>query len=154
VSEPVRDTVTIAATPEAIWQVLHDPAALARVLPGVESLVSDGPDRYRGVLVAKTGFFTVRADLTASLLDAEKPQHVRLELAGKVRRIGGEFVASVPLDLTPIDDGHTKLDYAVDVQLSGQLAQMGGSRIGDGLRAQVGDLIRNLEREAAGSAGG
>ncbi|HYU51215.1 MAG TPA: SRPBCC domain-containing protein [Candidatus Limnocylindria bacterium] len=154
-TEPIRDTATIAASAEAIWAILHDPAALARVLPGVESLEPDGPDRYRGVLVAKAGFFTVRADVTASLLDADPPRHVRLELAGRVRSIGGDFVASVPLDLTPLEDGRTRVDYGVDVQLGGQLARMGGSRIGDGLRNQVADLIGNVEREvAAGSAGG
>jgi carbon monoxide dehydrogenase subunit G len=152
VAEPTQGTATISASPERIWTILHDPAALARILPGVESLEADGPDHFRGVIAAKTGFFTVRADVTASLLDADPPRHVRLELAGRVRSIGGEFVASVPLDLAPIDDGRTRVDYAVDVQLSGQLERMGGSRIGDGLRSQVADLIRNVEREATGAS--
>ena len=153
-SKPIRDTATISASPEAIWAILHDPAALARVLPGVESLEPDGPDRFRGLLVAKAGFFKIRADVTASLLDADPPRHVRLELAGRVRGIGGEYVASVPLDLTPIDDGRTRVDYTVGVELTGQLARMGGSKIGDGLRSQVDDLIRNVEREVAAAPGG
>jgi carbon monoxide dehydrogenase subunit G len=152
VAEPTRGTATISASPATIWTILHDPAALARILPGVESLEADGPDQFRGVIAAKTGFFTIRADVTVALLDADPPRHVRLELTGRVRSIGGEFVASVPLDLTPIDDGKTRVDYTVDVQLSGQLERMGGSRIGDGLRSQVADLIRNVEREAAGAA--
>ena len=151
-AEPTQGTATISASPEAIWRTLHDPAALARILPGVESLEADDPDRFRGVIAAKAGFFTVRADVTASLLDADPPRHVRLELAGRVRSIGGEFVASVPLDLRPIDGGRTQVDYTVDVQLSGQLERMGGSRVGDGLRSQVADLIRNVEREAAAAA--
>jgi 2-furoyl-CoA dehydrogenase large subunit len=152
--EPIRDTATISASPEAIWAILHDPAALARVLPGVESLEPDGPDRFRGVLVAKAGFFKIRAEVTASLLDADPPRHVRLELAGRVRGIGGEFVASVPLDLTPIEDGRTRVDYTVGVELTGALARMGGSKIADGLRSQVNDLIGNVEREAAAAPGG
>jgi carbon monoxide dehydrogenase subunit G len=153
-SEPIRDTATISASPAAIWAILHDSAALARVLPGVESLEPDGPDRFQGVLVAKAGFFKIRAEVTASLLDADPPRHVRLELAGRVRGIGGEFVASVPLDFTPIDDGQTRVDYTVGVQLTGLVARMGGSKIGDGLRSQVDDLIRNVEREAAAAPGG
>lgn len=152
-SEPISDTATISASPEAIWAILHDAAAMARILPGVESLEPDGPDRFRGVIAAKAAFFKVRADLTASLLDPDPPRHVRLELVGRVRGIGGEFVASVPLDLTPMDGGRTRVDYAVDVQLSGALERMGGSRIGDGLRSQVADLVRNVEREAAATSG-
>jgi carbon monoxide dehydrogenase subunit G len=152
-SEPISDTATISASSEAIWAILHDAAAMARILPGVESLRPDGPDRFRGVIAAKAGFFTVRADVTASLLDPDPPRHIRLELAGRVRSIGGEFVASVPLDLTPIDGGRTKVDYTVDVQLSGSLERMGGSRVGDGLRSQIADLIRNVEREAAAAPG-
>jgi carbon monoxide dehydrogenase subunit G len=106
------------------------------------------------VLVAKAGFFKIRADVTASLLDADPPRHVRLELAGRVRGISGEFVASVPIDLTPIDGGRTRVDYTVGVELTGQLARMGGSKIGEGLRSQVDDLIRNVEREAAATPGG
>jgi 2-furoyl-CoA dehydrogenase large subunit len=153
-SEPIRDTATIAASPETIWAILHDPAALARVLPGVESREPDGPDRFRGVLVAKAGFFKIRADVIAWLLDADPPRHVRLELAGRVRGIGGEYVASVPLDLTPIEEGRTRVDYTVGVELTGALARMGGSKIGDGLRSQVDDLIRNVEREAAAAPSG
>jgi 2-furoyl-CoA dehydrogenase large subunit len=154
VAEPTQGTATISASPEAIWAILHDPAALARILPGVESLEPDGPDRYRGVITAKAGgFFTIRADVTASLLDADPPRHVRLELAGRVRSIGGDFVASVPLDLTPTGDGQTHVDYAVDVRLTGQLERMGGSRVGDALRGQVADLIRNVERETAAAPG-
>jgi 2-furoyl-CoA dehydrogenase large subunit len=153
VAEPAQGTAAISASPEAIWAILHDPAALARILPGVESLEPEGPDRFRGVIAAKAGFFTVRADVTAALLDADPPRHVRLELTGRVRSIGGEFVASVPLDLTPIGDGQTRVDYTVDVQLTGQLERMGGSRIGDGLRSQVAELVRNVEREVAGAAG-
>jgi 2-furoyl-CoA dehydrogenase large subunit len=153
-SEPIRDTATISASQEAIWAILHDPAALARVLPGVESLEPDGPDRFRGVLVAKAGFFKIRADVIAWLLDADPPRHVRLELAGRVRGIGGEYVASVPLDLTPIEEGRTRVDYTVGVELTGALARMGGSKIGDGLRSQVDDLIRNVEREAAAAPSG
>jgi 2-furoyl-CoA dehydrogenase large subunit len=152
VSEPIRGTTTIAATPTAIWAVLHDPDALSRVLPGVDSLLADGPDRFRGVLAAKAGFFTVRADVTATLADPDPDRHVRLELAGKVRGIGGDFTASVPLDLTAIDDGRTRIDYSVDVRLTGQLESMGGSRVADGLAQQVGALVQNLEREAARTA--
>ena len=148
-SEPIRGATTIAATPAAIWVVLHDPEAPSRVLPGVDSLVADGPDRFRGVLSAKAGFFTVRADVTATLADPDPNRHVRLELVGKVRGIGGDFTASVPLDLTPTDDGRTRIDYTVDVRLTGQIERMGGSKVADGLAHQVEELVRNLEREAA-----
>jgi uncharacterized protein len=149
VSEPIHGTTAVTAPQAAVWAVLHDPEALSRVLPGVDSLVADGPDRFRGVLSAKAGFFTVRADVTATLADPEPNRHVRLELAGKVRGIGGDFTASVPMDLAATDDGGTQIDYTVDVRLTGQLESMGGSRVADGLAQQVGALVQNLEREAA-----
>ena len=71
-SELAKDRLVVRATPEAIRAVIDDPDALARVLPGAESLVPDGPGRWRGVLATRVGFMTVRADAVATLLTARE----------------------------------------------------------------------------------
>src|SRR5699024_10942975 len=84
-----RDSVAVSADPAAVWAVIDDPTALARVLPGAESLEPVGPGRWRGVLASKIGFMTVRAHVTASLHDADPPTHLRLELEGRPRGLAG-----------------------------------------------------------------
>lgn len=145
-SELVRETVRVAATRDAIWALLEDPASLARVLPGAESLVADGPDRWTGVLASKVGFLTVRADAVARLTDVRRPDHMRLEIEGRPRGLAGSFQASVPFDL--IDEGTgTRISYVVDLTVTGRLAAFGLPILRETLRKQVAQLVVNLDRE-------
>ena len=64
-------------------------------------------------------------------------------------RIGlvGGFTVSVPIDATTTDDGGTRGSYAVDLQLTGRLASFGAPILRAQVKAQVREMIANLERE-------
>ena len=143
-----RGSVVIDGTRDAIWAILDDPDALGRILPGCESIVRDGP-AFRAVLAAKTGFLTIRADVTATYHDADPPSHLRLDLDGRPRGITGAFQASIPFDLVALDEAHTEVRYSIDTTVSGALASFGGGLIGGALTGQVDTLVRNLGRELA-----
>lgn len=148
-SELVRETVLVAASRDAIWGLLDGPASLARVLPGAESLVADGPDRWTGVLASKVGFLTIRADAVARLTDVRRPDHMRLDIDGRPRGLAGSFQASIPFALAE-DDARTRISYAVDLRVTGRLAAFGVPLLRDTLRKQVAQLVANLDRELGG----
>ena len=148
-SEPIVDRVEIAGTPTAIWSILDDPAALGRVLPGCESIEPDGPDRLRLVLVSKLPMMTVRTDAVATFSERRPPTHLRLELDGTARRIGGSIRVVVPFDLEPVDAIRTQVTYSIDLTVSGMLAMAGTRAIRDALRTEIGALVRNVEHELA-----
>jgi 2-furoyl-CoA dehydrogenase large subunit len=149
------DRVEIAATPEAIWGVLDDPVALGRILPGCESIVRDAADRFSAVIASKVQFMTVRSDVVASLLEADRPRHLRLVLEGRPRGLGGSFRLDVPFDIAPAADGRSTVAYRVGLELGGSLAGFGGAMLTDTLRRQIGELVRNVDRELmAHPAGG
>jgi 2-furoyl-CoA dehydrogenase large subunit len=143
------DRVAVAASPEAIWSVLEDPVALGRVLPGCESLVRDGPDRFTAVIASKVQFMTIRSDVVASLLDADRPRHLRLVLDGRPRGLGGSFRLDVPFDIVRAPDGRSEVSYQVRLELGGSLAGFGGAMLTETLRRQIGELVQNLDRELA-----
>lgn len=145
-SELIRETVVVAASRVAIWALLDDPAGLARVLPGAESLVADGPDRWTGVLASKVGFLTIRADAVARVTDVRRPEHMRLEIEGRPRGLAGSFQASIPFDLDEVATG-TQVAYTVDLTVTGRLAAFGLPLLRDTLRKQVAQLVANLDRE-------
>jgi carbon monoxide dehydrogenase subunit G len=156
VSELVRDRALIHAPPEAVWALIEDPAALARVLPGAESVVATGPGTFRAVLASKIQFLTIRADVNAVFHDADPPRHLRLEMSGRPRGLAGSFVVSVPFDLVPVvapgaSSGSTptatEVSYAVDLQVTGRLASFGAPLLRDTLRRQVAALVANVDRE-------
>lgn len=150
-TELARDRVAVNGAPEAIWAIINDPTALARVLPGAEELRPDGTDRWVGVLVSKLGFITVRADVTATVQDADRPRHLRLEIEGRPRGLAGSFRTSIPFDLEPIEPGRTAISYVVDMTVTGRLASFGMPLMRDTMRRQVAELVRNLDRELGAS---
>jgi carbon monoxide dehydrogenase subunit G len=158
VSELVRDRAVIHGSPQAVWALIQDPSALARVLPGAESIVATGDGMFHGVLASKLQFLTVRADVDAVFHDADPPRHLRLEMAGRPRGLVGSFTVSVPFDLTGVvapespagpSSTLTEVSYAVDLQLTGRLASFGAPLLRDTLRRQVAVLLANVDRELA-----
>lgn len=146
----VEDRAVVAGPPEAIWAILDDPDALARVLPGMDDLVMDGPGRFHGVIVARVQFLKIRVDIDGALVDPERPDRIRLAMTGRPRGLGGSFGLSVPLTFTPTGPATTQVDYAVDLEAGGQLAAMGDRMIRDAMRDLIADLIANVDRELAG----
>ncbi|HZC33505.1 MAG TPA: SRPBCC domain-containing protein [Candidatus Bathyarchaeia archaeon] len=156
-SELVRDQAVIHGSPDAIWALLEDPAALARVLPGAESIVATGDGSFHGVLASKLQFLTIRADVDAVFREADPPRHLRLEMAGRPRGLAGSFTVSVPFDLSGMVASSpagssataTEVNYAVDLQVTGRLASFGAPLLRDTLRRQVAVLLANVDRELA-----
>jgi carbon monoxide dehydrogenase subunit G len=151
VTSLTAEDVVVSADPSAIWAVFDDEAVLARVLPGCEALDRTGPDAFRGVLATKLQFLTIRADVTASLVERRPPDHLELRLEGRPRGLAGGFRASIPIDLAAIAGG-TRIHYEVELTTTGRLASFGAPLLRDSFRRQVATLVANLEREVGRGA--
>ena len=143
--------VEVRGTPAQVWAFLWDADALARVLPGAESLRADGPGRYTAVLRYPTPFLTVRADATAVLVDPVEPRSVLLVLDGKARGVGGTFHVRIPLAFEAVHDSadgaRTRVGYTVDVQATGTLGSFGLGMLKDAIAGQVQGLAADIENE-------
>lgn len=152
-TEVLRDRALLHGSPDAVWAILEDAAALARVLPGSESIEAIAPRRFRGVLASRVQFLTVRAEVEAALEDADPPRSVRLVIDGRPRGLAGRFSVSVPFELASVtlaeDAPATEVRYAVDLTVSGRLATFGMPLLRDTLRRQIAALVANVDRELA-----
>lgn len=148
------ESVEVGATPEAIWTILDDPDALGRILPGCESIVREASDRFVAVIASKVRFMTVRSDVVATLHDADPPHHLRLVLEGRPRGLGGSFRLDVPFDIAALGPGRSTVTYSVSLELGGSLSGFGGPMLTGALGDQIGDLVRNIEREVGADPSG
>ncbi len=139
-------SVEIATSPAATWPVIQDPAALGRALPDCESIVPDGSGGLNVVVAVKQMFMTVRIDLHVTYHDLAEPHHLRLDLDGQPRGIGGALHLSVPIEMTATPTG-SHVDYHGTLELEGMLTSF-RKQVLEGLRVQVDRLVRNVEREA------
>jgi len=140
-------TADLGSAVEATWAVISDPGAIGRILPNAESVAPDGAGGLNIVVAVKQFLMTVRVDLHATWHDVEPPNHLRLQLDGRPRGLGGALHLSVPVDLEEISSG-TRVSYRGALELEGSVVSF-RRQLEEVLREQVASLVRAVEREAS-----
>ncbi|HEY5365555.1 MAG TPA: SRPBCC domain-containing protein, partial [Casimicrobiaceae bacterium] len=139
-------SIEIAATPEAVFRVLLDPAALAQVIPGCSKLTSAGEHRYRADVTLGIGLVKARFDAEIALSDLDPPHS--LTLAGRGVGSLGAAEGRGSVKLARIATG-TRLDYAYTSTVNGKLAAVGGRMLEGASRIVLQQLFARLGRLAA-----
>lgn len=136
---------TFAGPREAVWDLLQDPAVLAKALPGTKTLTRTAPGQYDGVMKVSVGpvtaaEFTVRVTLT----DQAAPSHFAMQIDGKG---GVGFVrGSATIDLAD-DPGGTAMSYSSDVLVGGRIAGVGQRLIESVSRMMMRQALDALNAE-------
>ena len=114
--------------PERAYQIMQDPVALARAIPGCEGLEKIGDDEYsmkmKMALASLSGNFTGKVKIT----DQAPPASFRLLVEGR-GRVG--FVKGEGLLKLAAVEGGTEVFYEGDAQIGGTMAAV-GQRLIDG----------------------
>jgi uncharacterized protein len=139
------ERVRVRVPRDRIWPVFGNADLLGSVLPGCERLEATDVGSFAGVLATKLQFLTIRADVTATVVDPTPPDRLRLELDGRPRGLAGGFRAGIPIELADAGDA-TEIHYQLDLTTTGRLATFGAPILRDSFRRQVATLVANLER--------
>jgi carbon monoxide dehydrogenase subunit G len=112
----------LPAPPAKVWDLLTDPNRLAKLLPGCERLVPDGPDRFKAAV--KFGIAAISGKYAGTLEFADKkpPKSMRMKLSGK--GIPGFVDGTGQIELTD-KGGQTELRYTGEAQVGGMIAAVG-----------------------------
>jgi 2-furoyl-CoA dehydrogenase large subunit len=146
-----RGTVDLPASPEAIFAVLLDPQALARVIPGCHALEASAPNQYRADVTVGVGMIKARFEARIGLSDIDAPH--RLRLAGAGLSPLGSARGNGLVELTPTAGG-TRLSYDYEAQVSGKVAAVGGRMLEGAAKVVLRQLFESLGRQAAGERRG
>jgi len=142
-----QGSVEIAATPERVFAVLTDPAALARVIPGCHALVADGANRFKADVTVGVGLVKARYEAVIELSEIDAP--TRLRLAGRGSSSLGTGAGDGVVRLEPTASG-TRLHYDYRAQVGGKVAMVGSRMLEGAARVIIGQLFESLGRQAAG----
>jgi len=118
----VQGSYLLPASREEVWDLLNDPARLAKCLPGCERLEPIGPDRYR--VAVKYAIAAIGGDFsgTIELLDKKPPRSLRLRSESKWTPgfVKGEGTVELAEK-----GAQTELRYSGEVQVGGLIASVG-----------------------------
>ncbi|TAM85542.1 MAG: xanthine dehydrogenase family protein molybdopterin-binding subunit [Candidimonas sp.] len=140
-------SVTLSAPPRAVYDVLLDPVALAKVVPGCRALNRVGENRYAAEVVIGVGLVKARYRAEIELTDLDPPN--ALSLGGKGISSLGAAEGSGRVRLEPTDGG-TLLSYDYGVSVSGKVAAVGGRMLEGAARIILRQLFERLGRQAVG----
>lgn len=141
----LEGTFSIGAPRAIVWELLNDPAVLARIIPGCERLTPAGSDRYQATITA--GVAAVKGTYAGivAIREIKPPESYTLEIDGKgtggfVRGRGTVSLAQRGLATDVSVDG--------DAQIGGPIAGIGQRLIGGAARMMLGEFFRALNEEA------
>jgi len=142
-------TTEIAASPEAVFNVLLDPRALARVIPGCHELHAVGEHRYRADVTVGVGLVKARYEAEIALSDLDPPHSLRL--SGRGVSSLGSASGSGRVTLAPAPGG-TRLAYDYQAEVGGKVAAVGSRMLEGAARVVLAQLFEQLGRQASGAA--
>jgi uncharacterized protein len=138
----------VHAPRERVWELLNDPAVLARITPGVTSLIPDGDDRYKATFVVALGPLKSTFNGQVEIADKQPPEAMTLKV--QARGTGGGVAAAgrITLREDESEPGATRVSYTGEPQLSGMLATVGARLVQGASKSQADQFFASLEREA------
>ena len=123
----VTGTYSFNAAPERVWDLMMDPAAIASCIPGCETLVPDGPDRYRAKisigLAAITGTYEGTVVITEKI--GKSAYRLAVEGQGKPGFVKGDAAIAIRGE-----GAGTVIDVTGTVHTGGAIARLGQRLIG------------------------
>lgn len=137
----INQAVRVPAKRADVWDLLGDIPRVATCMPGAELTKAVDSATYEGTATVSIGPLTMNYAGTVTVLDRDETTHALvLRAAGRDRRGGGTATAEVTARLAE-DDGHTRIEVASDLRLTGRVAALGRG---------VQDVATKLFEEFAG----
>ena len=139
----------IEAPREKVWEALNDVEVLRVCIPGVEEIEKTSDTSFTAKVRAKVGPVSARFAGNVTLSDLDPPHGYTISGEGKGGAAGfAKGGAKVRLEE---DGAATLLNYDVDAQVGGKLAQI-GSRLIDGTAKKMADDFFARFAETVGGA--
>ena len=135
---------------ETAWKALNDPEKLRAAIAGCESIVPTGENEYEAAMTAAIGPVKAKFKGRLRLSDVVLPESYTLDFDGQGVP-GGFGKGTARVTLTPEGTG-TRLDYAVQAQVGGKIAQVGQRLIDGAARKMADDFFERFGTALAAQA--
>jgi len=142
----MNESQIVPASQDKVWAGLNDPAVLAKCIPGCQKLDVTAPNEMTATVVVKVGPVKANFAGKVTLSDIDAPNGYRIAGEGS-GGVAGFAKGGASVKLTAEGPETTRLDYAVDAQIGGKLAQLGGRLIDATAKKLAGEFFEKFAAE-------
>jgi carbon monoxide dehydrogenase subunit G len=129
---------------ETVWQVLNDPAAMARIMPGVQAFDVHDPTHWTANVKIPLGLGGLKMKLDMHKTEEREPEFARMAIKGV--GVGAMLNMETSFDLA--DSGATTaMKWAASVKIAGPVGSMGQRVLQPIINQQVEDVLSALEMQ-------
>jgi uncharacterized protein len=147
----MNDSQRIPASKEKVWIALNDPEVLKKCIPGCQSLEMSSATEMTATVVFKVGPVKARFGGKVTLSDLDPPNSYRISGEGS-GGVAGFAKGGASVGLEAESPEVTILHYAVDAQIGGKLAQLGGRLIDSTAKKLAGEFFTSFAQLVGGDA--
>jgi uncharacterized protein len=144
----ISGNASLTAPPEQVWDAFHDPGALARCLPGCESLTEIGPHQYAMTVTAGVAAIKGTYDGQVHLTEQQHPASFTLKAKGA--GAPGTVDADVKVRLAPDGNGGTSLTYDADAAVGGVIGGVGQRMLAGVTKKMAGQFFTAVDDDISG----
>jgi carbon monoxide dehydrogenase subunit G len=140
--------VQLAASRQAVWDMLNDPDVLKASIPGCEELEKTDDQGFRATVKVKVGPVSARFKGKVTLSDLDPPNGYKISGEGE-GGVAGFAKGGANVALAD-KDGGTLLSYNVEAQIGGKLAQLGQRLINGSAKKLADEFFANFAKAVQG----
>ena len=132
------------APPDTVWQVLNDPAQMAKTMPGVESFDIQDERHWRAHVKIPLGLGGLRMSIDFEKVEEREPDFAKLHAKGN--GVGAVLNMDTSFNLTEAGGG-TNMKWEAEVHLLGPVASMGQRVLQPIVNQQVSHVLAALDKQ-------
>ena len=140
----VEGTKHFEAPREKVWEVLNDPARLAKTMPGVQSFDVKDDKHWKANVVIPLGLGGLKMSIKFEKTEERKPEYASLHAEGTGVAALLKMDTQFELSESP---GGTDMKWEADVHLLGQVGSMGQRVLQPIVNQQVTNVLEALDAE-------
>ena len=141
-----------AAPREAVWRVLNDPAAMAAMMPGVESFDVQDEHHWRANVKIPLGLGALGMSMDMEKTEEREPEFAAMRIKGT--GVGALMNMVTTFELSDAAGGGTDMKWTADVKILGPVGSMGQRVLQPIVNQQVGNVLASLEQQVQSAAKG
>jgi carbon monoxide dehydrogenase subunit G len=145
--EGERDLEAPLAT---VWEVLNDPAQMAKMMPGVESFDIQDDRHWRANVKIPLGLGGLRMSIDFEKIEEREPEFAKLHAKGN--GVGAIMNMDTSFHLSEGAAGGTHMKWDAEVHILGPVASMGQRVLQPIVNQQVGQVLGALEKQVQEAA--
>ena len=136
---------TFAAPRATVWQVLNDPASMAKTMPGVESFDIHDDRRWTANVKIPLGLGGLKMKIDMDKIEERAPEFAKLAVKG--HGVGAMLNMETSFTLADAPEGGTAMAWSAEVKILGPVGSMGQRVLHPIVNQQVQHVLTALDAQ-------